>query len=300
MVKTRKDDACFDIHAEETCWAEWFEGCTIGKCGPGSRRLLAQKGRANFKHWLKHYGPEIDCTNMLEGEAAWLVFETHMLDGSKHYKNWLRKAAGSDPDRSTIGRIRVINSNINRPGGLFNNVVRQWIVMESGSGRMTSRGVKKYVVVAAPSDKDGNPCDLDTFLPPNVQCEFDENSRNAIRDDVQVLVESCRPDLIAMLTTTIRVAMAARVAGVSLAEPGLARFAGVGRNQTNESIRDLDEMLSKYFNWRHRTEWDAQKWAIKQAAIGLMMDYVHEWLNFQENSRLRRFLAAKGKYHETF
>lgn len=288
----------FDPQAEEPCWAEWFAGCTIAKCKPQATEMLVGKGQTYFRHWLNAYDATVTCADLLSPrERPWRIFETDALAKrrKKTYKDWLREYRSRGNHTFTVEeRVAALNSGIKV---LFRTVVRQRIVDEDGRDRRDPQGHKRGRIVEPPPGDDGERSwDWGKFP----STEWPRPDEETAQNETLAMVQTCLPALLGLMTKTVRVAMAAKLTGVSLANKGLKPFAGVEKSQIDSRLKALDEKLRVIFAKRYPNEVKKQVLCMQVIAIQFLMSDSSEWLKKPENGKLLRFLQKEGKKYETF
>jgi hypothetical protein len=291
----KPDVVPFDLAAEETCWREWFEGCSIEKCSPESRALLASKGRQAFRNWLLTYDATDEFGHVLEGESPWLIFEEFMLDKGKQYKRWLRRISDTVKVTDAQSRTKVVNANVNH--SLFRTVVRKWIVEESGPLRRRSTGgLTGHVAEPYPEE------DVDIYLAAmSVKSGRSHAPDTGTMDlDCGAMAQSITAELLALTSEAAKVAIAAKLSLVSLANPGLKRFSGVGHSQTNASLRQLHTKVESCVRRKFPKVDPEVVVGIAREAILMIIEDTRQWLERPENRELLDFLKAEGKQHEAF
>lgn len=197
-------------------WVQWKRECALGLCAPATRHRLARFAEVHFNRWLDGYCAAFSARRdgRMDGREAWHRLEcawiTRRGRSGKCYKQWLFARGEGHPDALSIvaAGTRL----------LLRTVVRAYIHAELSPGRTVS--------LDAPV-RAGSDLSWGEMLPSPGGAS---PARAAERSELITRAARCAAEEFARLEHPIRLAWLARELGISPADAGVVRAAGVSKS----------------------------------------------------------------------
>jgi hypothetical protein len=215
-------------------WIEWKERCALSLCAESTIALLQDFARQRFRNYFRTYaarsGLRSSSLSGFEGRDFWHLFETHVqINASregKRYKDWLFARAGGPADLSA----ERLESGATL---LMRDVVREFLRQEYSAAWMQS------IQSNVRAGEEGG-WTLEDLLPGEADPISDVMEREymelADKEAARILQELSRRE---------KIAIAAREAGLSLADPRVEQAAGCRKSMLNRAWKDVAEKVVK-------------------------------------------------------
>jgi len=215
-------------------WTEWKRVCALGGCGAGARAALQGFAHHRFHHFAARLagGPWEDLVpglrHQIDAADAWHLFESFLeirsTRAGKRYKDWLfarlARAVGNPLGTLEAGATLIMR-----------DVVREHVRREYHARRECSLN-------APLSNADGQPLTLEILLPAT-----DDPVADVARREYAALADTLAGETCQSLRPRTRVAILARLLGLSLADPVVEEAAGCRKSALNEELTRFHQAL---------------------------------------------------------
>lgn len=318
---------------------EWFKGCTIGKCSVEARAFLAQRGQSYFWKYAKALNATEACLDIVaqttspggadddeaDGEDAsertttppggfqtedaslrerpWVLFESYMCvpkPSGKRPKDGILKAC-AEHQTNASNRVRIAFEYISQS---FRSFVRHWVHKEGGELRNSKGWIMRRTVTEVHSDDESeSPVSIYEFIPSSLPDPAQESQLALLNKTAEEISASLWPQL----ADPVRVAFAARVADVSLADPRVEERAGRKHSQLSGYLQpqtsgtgsrqksNLPALITREIAKRvPGIERELQTY-MKGQVLGFLMGEIKKWLQCPENRAFLCFLRTEGE-----
>ncbi len=314
---------------------EWLEKCTISRCSPESSAHLAWLGQCLFRRYISALGIEGSASDILNAGAdggstklqqrPWHLFESYMCapgkgDRKRYKENLIAKCADAS---DTMVRVKKAVSYIKF---CFRTVVRQWAAKEAYGFRNASGHLQAETVSEAQFTQDGDTVESIYDFIPDAIPDWEQESNNplqehaaghldpaaeAVQKDLKTIIDALAKDaakeVLAAMDKAMRIALAARAYGISLANKEIVRIAGRDKSQLSLYLQTLDKkraasaksnipaLIANAVDLRLSPELIDLQTFIKAKTTECLLMNNRNWLARPENADLLRFLETEGE-----
>ncbi len=210
-------------------WNEWKKQCALSLCAESTITLLRDFAHRRFHNYFRRYAERVGLRNSaaydMDGRDSWHLFETHLQINKsregKRYKDWLFARAG--------GAAAALESGATL---LMRDVVREYLRREYSAAWMKS-------IQAGAGAGEERGWTLEDLLPGQADPLSDVMER-----EYKELAEKEAARILRDLSRRERIALAARAAGLSLAEPRIERAAGCKKSMLNQVWQTAAEKVA--------------------------------------------------------
>jgi hypothetical protein len=271
-------------------WITWKEKCAAALCPPETRLELQNFAHVRFHRFAAAcaHDTNVHDANALTppAEEAWHCFEAYLqLRNSREgkiYKEWLFK-------RASVAGAPTLDSIQGGASVLMRDVVREQLRREFSSKWMTALDAPISVGIG------GSEVTMLDLLPDSGDTRTDVERR-----EMESIAASDAREFLSAMSHRERVALLARVLGLSLAHQAVTALAGCGKSVLFDVYNNTLQKLARHVRSVHPREDRSTLASLTAMAFDRLKDLILEWKESEKAcAHLSLLIEQEDEKHQT-